>query len=323
MQLSRRESMQCLRGVGGLLLAVGAVVALTRKSGSSGSTELARTLITGVPCIGLYMLSISALERPRLDTLEPWRPVLLITSLLLAPLAMLLLLRWLGADLNSGWWEALVFASTGLLAAYGCRRARVAYAALIAALLALLTWLVLWGEVLGNPSLGTVRGLLVGGGALLLAAAAALARREAIGVGELATVGGIAAILAGVVGVFAGAFVGLANGLFVTSDEGGLPHTRRGIGPIEGASGLQSFGWDLYLLLVSLALVWLAARMRVRGLGYVGAVGLLTFIVSVGLQVTRLESGHAPIHSLGGWPIVLVVVGAVALIVPAFTRDAH
>jgi hypothetical protein len=319
MRLSRGESMQFLRGAGGLLLAVGAVVALTRKSGSSGSTELARTLIAGVPCVGLYMLSISALERPRLNTLEPWRPVLLVTSLLLAPLAMLLLLRWLGADLNSGLWEALVFGITALLAAYGCRRARVAYAALIAALLALLTWLVLWGEALGNPSLGTVRGLLVGGGALLLVTAAALARREAIGTGELATVGGFAAILAGVVGVFAGAFVGFSNSV-LNSDL--APAHRRGVTPIS-ASGLQSFSWDLYLLLVSLALVCLAARTRVRGLGYVGAVGLLTFIVSVGLQVTRLESGHAPIHSLGGWPIVLVVVGAVALIVPAFTRDAH
>lgn len=316
MWLSRRESLQFLRSVGGLLLAVGAVVALTRKSGSSGSTELARTLIAGVPCVGLYMLSISALERPRLDALEPWRPVLLVTSLLLAPLAMLLLLRWLGGDLNSGWWEALVFGITALLAAYGCRRARVAYAALIAALFALLTWLALWGETLGSPSLGTVRGLLVGGAALLLLAAAALARREALGAGELATVGGIAAILAGVVGVFAGAFVGLFNSL-LTSD---LAPARRGsLTPIS-ADGLQSFGWDLYLLLVSLALVWLAARARVRGLGYVGAVGLLTFIVSVGLQVTRLESGHAPIHSLGGWPIVLVVVGAIALIVPAFAR---
>jgi hypothetical protein len=319
MQLSRRESMQFLRGAGGLLLALGAVVALTRKSGSSGSTELARTLIAGVPCVGLYMLSISALERPRLDALEPWRPVLLITSLLLAPLAMLLLLVWLGADTNSGLWEALVFAITALLAAYGCVRARVAYAALIAALLALATWVVLWGEALGSPSLGTVRGLLVAGGALLLAGAAGLARRGLLGAGETATAGGIAAILAGAVGVFAGAIVGSVNTI-VAGGESSLSHARnKVIAPIH-TSGLQSFGWDLYLLLVSLALVWLGARVRVRGLGYVGAVGLLAFIVSAGLQVTRLESGHAAIHSLSGWPIVLVVVGAVALIVPAFAR---
>jgi hypothetical protein len=319
MRLSRREWMECLRGVGGLLLAVGAVVALTRKSGSSGSTELARTLIAGVPCVGLYMLSISALERPRLDMREPWRAMLLITSLLLAPLAMLLLLHWLGADTNSGLWEALVFASTAVLAAYGCRRARVAYAALFAALFALLTWLALWGEVLGSPSLGTVRGLLVAAGALLLAGAATLARRDAIGAGETATAGGIAAILAGAVGVFAGAFVGFFNSI-VAGGEGPLtPARHKVVAPIH-TSGLQSFGWDLYLLLVSVALVWLAARSRVRGLGYVGAAGLLTFIVSVGLQVTRLEAGRLPIHSLGGWPIVLVVVGAVALIVPTLTR---
>jgi hypothetical protein len=315
MRLGRRELVLFLRGTGGLLLAVGAVVALTRKSGSSSSTELARTLIAGAPCVGLYTLSTGAFERARPDADGPWRSVLLVTSLLLAPLSMLLLLRWLGADTNSGLWEALVLAITALLAAYGSQRARVAYAALLGALAALLTWLALWAEALGSPSVGTVRGLLLAGAALLLVVAAAMMRRELVGAGEVATVGGIAAILAGVVGMLAGSVAAFSDRLIVAGSGSGRAAVVR-------AGDLQSFGWDLYLLLVSLALVWLAARARVRGLGYVGAAGLLGFVLSVGLQVARIESGRAPVHSIGGWPIVLIVVGVAALLAPVLDRES-
>jgi hypothetical protein len=319
--LRGRELMQFLRGSGGLLLAVGAVIALTRKAGSGGSAELARVLIAGVPCVVLYKLSVGTPERPAADAREPWRSPLLVASVLLAPLAMLLLLHWLGGDTNNGLWDAAVFAITALLAAYGSQRARVPYATLIAALGALVAWLALWAEVLGSPSLDTVRGLLVAGAALLLVIAAAVARSGRVGPGEVATAGGVAAVLAGALGVFAGSVTGLADRLLVTGSEGSV-RAGRGAGTAIARTGeLQSFGWDLYLLLVSLVLVWLGSRARVRGLGYVGAAGLLIFIVSVGLQVTRLESGRAPVHSLGGWPIVLVVIGAIGLVAPAIFRD--
>jgi anaerobic C4-dicarboxylate transporter len=85
-------------------------------------------------------------------------------------------------------------------------------------------------------------------------------------------------------------------------------------------SGLQHFGWDLYLLVVSLALVWVGARVRARGLGYVGGVGLLAFLVSAGVQITRLESGREPTTSLIGWPLALLVIGIVGLAAPALDR---
>ena len=40
------------------------------------------------------------------------------------------------------------------------------------------------------------------------------------------------------------------------------------------ASGLQHFGWDLYLLVVSLALVWVGARSRPRVRGWLRAAGV-------------------------------------------------
>lgn len=87
-------------------------------------------------------------------------------------------------------------------------------------------------------------------------------------------------------------------------------------------SGLETFGWDLYLLIASTLLVWVASRVRSRGLGYAGGLGIATFLVSVGAQVTQLETGHAPQTGIGGWPIVLIVIGGVALLAPALlSRD--
>jgi hypothetical protein len=59
---------------------------------------------------------------------------------------------------------------------------------------------------------------------------------------------------------------------------------------------------------------------RARGLGYVGGVGLFAFLVSVGAQVTRIESGGAPTSSLAGWPLALLVLGALGLLAPALSR---
>jgi hypothetical protein len=59
----------------------------------------------------------------------------------------------------------------------------------------------------------------------------------------------------------------------------------------------------------------------VRGLGYVGAADLLTFIFSAAVQITRLESGHAPSSSLAGWPLVLLIVGVVALAASALLAE--
>lgn len=85
-------------------------------------------------------------------------------------------------------------------------------------------------------------------------------------------------------------------------------------------SGLQHFGWDLYLLVVSLALVWVGSRARVRGMGYVGGIGLLAFLLSVGAQITRIESGRAPTAAIVGWPLALLVIGVAGLAAPMLYR---
>jgi hypothetical protein len=68
---------------------------------------------------------------------------------------------------------------------------------------------------------------------------------------------------------------------------------------------------------VSVALIFVAARWHIRGLGYVGGIGLLAFIVSVAAQISRLEVGQAPTSSIVGWPLALILIGVAGLAAPA------
>jgi hypothetical protein len=413
--------MDLLRSVGGVLFAVGAVLVLTRESGHHGWGDFARLLVVLVPAVVLYLLALNGTESAggtggagaggtegvndsggareaggvrgaeADDHARPWQSVLMVVAILLVPVVLLEFLAWVGASTGHVLYGAGVFAVTALFAGYGARRARVSYAALLAGLSLLLTWLLVWEKILGHPSANTYRWLLVAAAVLLFVFAARLARAGAIGAGELATAGGIAAVMAGVLGVIIGSFVGAFSGLTrafskagetssFSSGSGSIGRSGSIIGlgagkasvirrtsgsrissgrrfphilSIRGVSsrhhvplypriprnppilrghhlssnpfaihtnGLQHFGWDLYLLVVSLALVWVGSRVRARGLGYVGGVGLLAFLISVGEQVTRLEFGHTPTTSIVGWPLALLIIGLAGLAAPMLGR---
>jgi hypothetical protein len=227
---------------------------------------------------------------------------------------MLQLLHWLGANIGAELWLAAVFALTTLLAAYATKRTHAPYLAFLAALSALATWLFLW-EQIAEPSGELARWLLVGGAALLLGVAARLARAGAAGWREVATAGGFAAVLPGVIGVFVSYLATFANGLFIDGDLVGAPLHAPG-----KLSGAETLGWDVYLLLVAVALVWLGSHVRARGLGYVGGLGVVTFVIGVGGQLTRLAEGRPAQTGGGGWPIVLIVVGGAVLLLPVLLR---
>lgn len=387
MRLSRRDLTDFSRSVGGLLFAAGAVLVFVRKSGHHEWGGFARVLVVLVPAVVLYALALGGSDplrgegRPDGDGARPWQSVLMVAALALVPVALLEFLRWVGASTQHSLYGAGVFALTALLAGYAVRRARVSYAALLAGLALLVAWRDVWQEILGHPSTGASRWLLVAAAVLLFAGAAGLARAKAIGARELATAGGIAAVAAGVLGVIVGAFVGLFRSITTLGGAGGVissssrrissgariypgplgvPHASvsritpvpRGSHVFSGSgasrissglnrlqharlarpshplsslvgthtSGLQHFGWDLYLLVVSLALVWVGARVRARGLGYAGGVGLLAFLISTGVQITRLETGREPTASIVGWPLALLVIGIAGLAAPALYR---
>lgn len=335
-----------LQGVGGLLFAVGAAVLLIRKSLPHGWGELARLLVVLVPTAVLYSLSLRGPRGARREEQCASRALMLITAILLTPVALFELLEWLGASTRHLLYVAGVFALTGALAGYAARRTRVPYAGFLSALSLLIAWLFVWDRILDHPSADTFRWLLVAGAGVLLLIAGALARAgagaaedDALARGaaarEVASVGAFTAVAAGAFGVLVGTVVGSVAGITsssssssVSSGSGIASGSETVSGPevirhsIIHTSGLQHPGWNVYLLVVSVALVWVAARARVRGLGYAGGLGLLAFVVSAGVQITRLESGRPPTSSAGGWPLVLIILGAVTLAISLFVRSA-
>ncbi len=318
MQPSKRDVTDLLRSVGGVLFAVGAVVLLVRKSGHHEWSDFVRLLVVLVPAVVLYVLALGVLERPRSEGARPWQSVLMVVAIMLGPVALFEFLQWVGASTGHVLYDAGVFAITGVLAGYATRRARASYCALLAGLALLVTWLLVWGKILDHPSADTYRWLLIAAAGLLLAAAAGLARANAIGASELATAGGIAAVAAGVLGVILGFFVGVFQSVAkaIAGSGSAISSSHLNI----HTNGLQHLDWDLYLLIVSMALVWAGSRVRVRGLGYVGGIGLLAFLFSVGAQITRLESGRAATHDVVGWPLALLVIGLAGLAAPALYR---
>jgi hypothetical protein len=312
MRSSSRDARELVRGCGALLLAAGALVALIREApAGSGWNDFDRLLVILAPASLLYALALELDRRGRVPRGGPGGAIQLVTAVLLTPVALELFLQWSGAG-HGDLLTAAVFAVTAVLAATGALRIDVPYAMLLAALSALLTWLLLWSKILGNPSADTIRWLLVVGSALLLAIGVPLARGSRLGGAEIAIAGGIAAVGAGVIGVVIGAVVAAFVDVFPSSN---VVHLVSG-------NAVQHFGWDLYLLIVSLALAWLGSQLPARGLGYVGGFGLAAAVLSLGLRITHLEHGGPVGHTLGAWPIVLLALGLLALLAPVFAaRD--
>ena len=115
---------------------------------------------------------------------------------------------------------------------------------------------------------------------------------------ELLTGAGIAAVI--------------ACGLGITA-LGNLNPLGTGTPPIETTNV-----WDVLLLLVSLGLVAIGSQIGVRGPVYVGAIGLVLFLVIAGLD---LNSTPPHPFKLGVWPWVLLGLGAIGIGL-SFTREA-
>jgi hypothetical protein len=314
--VSRSTSQDLLRSAGGVLLGAGAIVLLARKSGH-GWSSFALLVTVLVPAALLYVLAVRDPGEADGRTAAPAQSVLAVTAVLLWAVALVAFLDWIGASTTRTLNLAAVFAVTGLLGAYATVRARVAYTALLAGVSLAIAWLLVWSKILNHPSPDTFRWLLLAAGAALLVGSLALALVNARGSGELAITGGLAAVVAGVFGVIFGAFTGFITLVSSSTSSSGAQSTYRAVHKIGGQ---QHLGWDIYLLVVSLVLVSVGARMRVRGLGYVGALGVGAFVISVGAQITRIETGRGPSHDVLVWPLVLLALGALGLIGSAIRR---
>ncbi len=300
------------------MLAAGAVVLYLRKGTHHAWGDLALFLLVLIPMLLLFALAAIGAPDEKSERVNAWRSVLMVVAILLGPLVLAQLFRFLGANTANTFYTAGILVLTGLIAAYGAQLARVPYAALLAGLALLLAWLVIWANVLNHTSANTLRLLLIAAAALLFLAAAGVCRAKAIGAAEIATVGGVAAVAAGTLGVVVGTFASVVQP--ITRILHGQGTAKAHASGAIATNGFQHFGWDLYLLVVSVSLVWIGSRVHARGLGYVGGFGLFAFVISVGAQVTRIETGSHPTYALVGWPLALLLLGGAGLVAPTLYR---
>ncbi len=156
-----------LRAVGGVMLALGAVVVISRRSGPHSWSDFELMLVVAVPATALFAVAVTGRGRWSPSVAEPWRAVLLVTSILLSPVALFLLLRWAGAGTRHLLYDAGVLAATAAIAIVGSRRAGSRYAMLLAGVALLGAWMLVWAKIIHDPSGDTVRWLLLAGGAVL------------------------------------------------------------------------------------------------------------------------------------------------------------
>jgi hypothetical protein len=291
-----------LRMVGGVLFAVGAVILWARKTDDWAAFPL--LLVVAIPCVVVF--GVGALGALATGAVGRWHAVLMVAGVLLSVLAFGQLWDLIGVDTGAPGFGFLLFACTTALAAFAAFRVGAAYQAFLAAIAGIATWLFFWEMLLDDPSTTAFRWLLLVLLVLYVVIAFALRERDAPQGPEFVTAAGIAGVLVGTIGLAtSGAF------LVFFGDVGGA----------AGEGGGQSFLWDVFLLLFSLALVAYGAAAHVRGPAYVGVIGLLAFALIQGVEVNALLEGDEPDSSVAGWPLLLILVGAAALALGMLIRQ--
>ncbi len=292
------EGRDALRGLGGLLLGLGLMLVFVRK----GTNVLGDTwgdwglfAILSIAFVFLYGLGMLGAVSAGLRS---WGSAYLVFGILVAPVALIQFIEAVngapGASLNTFW----VFGVTAGLGAAAALLAGLRYGLLLASLAVIVSWSALWDKVLSNgigAHYGLYRGSLLILAVLLVGAAAAMATRRIEPDGperasELVTGASLAAVIAG--SLSAPKIFALSNPFFT----------------IAGPS--SSLLWEIVLLVVSLLAIGYGSRFAVRGPAYVGAFGLLVFVLVAGLDL----NDSTPEASLVGWPLFLLLAGALAFV---------
>ena len=284
-----------LRMLGGVLLAAGAAVLYIRKFEEWG--EFPKFLVVLLPFLALYGLGWLAGVRRRADGLERpegWQIVYLIIGALLAGAVMAQLILLLGADDLSARLHQVLIGLAVAGAAYAASfLRRIPFLALIGGLAALWAWLFLWDKIIEIDSIGTGRVILLVFAVAMLAAGIALRRMGREQADDFITVAGVAAIIAGLLSI---------------------SNLTGGIDPVGDDETRPSEAWNVFILLVSLALITFGARARTRGPSYVGALGLISFIGLAGANVVALSKGNSDdVSKFFGWPLALLLLGLAAI----------
>jgi hypothetical protein len=287
------DSRDAMRKLGGLLLGLGLLMIFVRKSTPAlGETWgdwglLLLLLVTFGALYGLGMLG-----RRNTAELRPWESVLIVFGIFVAPLVLLQFVEAVGgtpgASLNIFW----IFAVTAALAAAAADRAGIRFGMLLAAIAVIVSWSALWNKILSDGVGGhfdvyrilllIIAGLLLWAGWAISQGTGPDARRQG---GELVTGALIAAVVAGSLSVTT--FAGFFN-------------------PFADAGGPSSaVGWEIILLVVSLAGVAFGSRIGARGPAYIGGIGLFVFLLVAGYDL----NSSTPHGKILGWPLILLILG--------------
>jgi hypothetical protein len=305
----RPEQRDLLRLLGATLFATGALALFIRKSSQDEWAAFPKLLILAIPCVLLYGLGTGLIragrsdDRPGTEAAIPgWRAAALVFGLILIPFTLFQLVDVLGGDPEKSGHNAWVFAVTAAAGGYAAFVHGLRWGALFGGLALIISWIAFWDAIV-DPSATALRWLFLIIGAVLVAAALRLhrdARREAA---ELVTAAGVAGFAAGIT-----ALISLAT-QFVGSSIGSAFGAEPDLGDTR-----QHQEWDVFLLVLALALIWYGLRAVWRGPVYVGALALFAFIISVGVELTGLFNGETPSGDLMGWPLLLLLVGGAALL---------
>ena len=286
--ISRPDRRDWLKLFGGLMFAAGAIVLTLRKR--DDWSDWGQFLVLLIATVVLF--AAAALGTRALQALEGWESALYTFAILLLPVTLLQLVQAIDdqadGDINTFW----IFALSAAVAVLIALRRGLRWQMLIAGVYAIVSWIGLWSKILDNPSADTVRWLLVAAAAILLLGAVVLARRGAPAAGDLITAAGIAAVLPAILG--AAASLGQVFGQSVSSEAK----------PTEW--------WNIYLLIVSFALIAYGSVRAARGPSYVGGLGFGIFILLTGFDLVSGLNGDNT-NGVGGWPLILLILGALAL----------
>ncbi len=316
------DTRDMLRKLGGILLGLAALMIFIRKGpfisiNPDQWAAFPMFLVLAFPAVYLYG---AILTRPQTGELRVWQVVHSTFGLVFVPLALLQFIDLIGGtpgtSLNTFW----VFGVTAALGFYAGAIGGVCVQLLLGSIALIVSWSALWNEILSDgigAHYGVYRGLLGILAICSLAAALYVWRNNPGGdevsssatapsgdlglwkASELFTGAGIAAVLACSLGITA---VSALNPLATTD-----------ITPIE----TNSF-WDIMLLVISLGLIVVGSQIGTRGPVYVGAIGLVFFLLIVGLDL----NGNPP-HpfKFGVWPWVLMILGLAGILLSS-VREA-
>jgi hypothetical protein len=299
------DGRDAMRTLAGLLLGAGFFMAWARKSGSLangwGDWGLCFTLLI----ITVFLYGVGLIGRLSTPTLRAWQSVYVVFGILLIPFTLFQFIAAVGGtpgtDLNVFW----VLLVTAGAAGFAALVADVQYGMLLASIAVVISWSALWDKILSNgifTHYGIYRGLLVIIGLILVGVALAVHRSDPL---ARLRPGGTPApeparwLRANDV-ITGAAIAGVAAGSLTFTAFFAQASTFA----VRVAS--PSLLWDLELLVAALLAVLWGARFGVRGPAYVGAIGLLIFIINVGSEV----GVNFPESTVVGWPLILALVGA-------------